>query len=121
MDFALRQVGRATVMAFAGRVNLEGEASAELKRGIAGLIADGNVHVVLDLGNVGFVDSQGLGALISGLKALRQANGSMVLAGASEPVHAVLRVTRLVRVFDVQPDVEAALRAHHGEPAAARG
>jgi anti-sigma B factor antagonist len=110
MEFALRQVGRNLVVSFVGRVNLEGEASLAFKERLKSLIADGANHVVVDLGQVGFLDSQGLGALISCLKVLRQAEGSFVLTNLSEPVEAVLRITRLIRVFDVQPTVEDALR-----------
>ena len=123
MELALRQVGRNLVISFVGRVDLEGDTSLAFKDRLKALIADGNVHVVMDLGNVGFLDSQGLGALISGLKVLRQVDGSFVLTNLSEPVEAVLRITRLVRVFDIQPTVEDALRSIARQPsaAAARG
>jgi anti-sigma B factor antagonist len=119
MELALRQTGRHLVVSFAHRVNLEGDDSYTFKDKLKALIADGNVHVVLDLGNVGFLDSQGLGALISCLKVLRQVDGSFVLANISEPVEAVLRITRLVRVFDVRPTVEAALCPALLQPASA--
>src|SRR5436190_12151062 len=111
MELALRQVGQNLVISFVERVNLEGETSIEFKDRLKALIADGNVRVIVDLGNVGFLDSQGLGALISCLKVLRQIEGSFVLTNLSEPVEAVLRITRLIRVFDVQPTVDDALRA----------
>jgi anti-sigma B factor antagonist len=119
MEFTLTQVGRVLVVSFVDRVNLEGDASLVFKERLKTLIADGNVHVVMDLGNVGFLDSQGLGALISCLKVLRQIEGSFVLTNLSEPVEAVLRITRLIRVFDVQPSVDDALRLVARQPAAA--
>jgi anti-sigma B factor antagonist len=119
MELALRQVGQNLVISFVERVNLEGETSIEFKDRLKALIADGNVRVIVDLGNVGFLDSQGLGALISCLKVLRQIEGSFVLTNLSEPVEAVLRITRLIRVFDVQPTVDDALRALARPPAAA--
>lgn len=120
MQLALRQVDQALVISFVGRVNLEGDESASFKERLKGLIADGHSHVVLDLGNVGFVDSGGLGALISCLKVMRQNEGSFVLTNVSEPVQAVLRITRLVRVFDTAPTVDAALAAL-GRPTGAAG
>ena len=60
MQLALRQVDQVLVIAFVGRVNLEGDESIAFKERLKGLIADGHIHVVLDLGNVGFVDSGGL-------------------------------------------------------------
>ena len=119
MELATRQVGPNLVVSFAGRVNLEGDTSIAFKDSLKVLIADGHARVVVDLGNVGFMDSQGLGALISCLKVLRQVEGSFVLTNLSEPVEAVLRITRLIRVFDVQPTVEDALRATGQQPAPA--
>lgn len=119
MELALRQVGRNLIISFVGRVDLEGDTSLAFKDRLKALIADGNVHVIVDLGNVGFLDSQGLGALISGLKVLRQVEGSFVLTNLSESVEAVLRITRLIRVLDIQPTVDDALRSLARQPAAA--
>jgi len=119
MELALRQVGRNLIISFVGRVNLEGDTSLAFKDRLKALIADGNVHVIVDLGNVGFLDSQGLGALISGLKVLRQVEGSFVLTNLSESVEAVLRITRLIRVLDIEPTVDDALRSLGRQPVAA--
>jgi len=109
MDFALNQAGRNLVVSFVGRVDLEGEESAAFKDRLKALVEQGADRVVLDLGNVGFMDSLGLGALISCLKTLKQADGQFVLTNLSESVDSVLRVTRLHRVFDVRPTVKEAL------------
>jgi anti-sigma B factor antagonist len=109
MAFALRQEGRNLIVSFEGGVNLEGDVSASFKERLKTLIDDGADRVVVDLGNVGFMDSQGLGALISCLKALKQGEGRIVLANLSAPVDSVLRVTRLRRVFDVRPTVAEGL------------
>ena len=119
MELALRQVGRNLFVSFVGRVDLEGDTSLDFKDRLKALIADGNVHVVMDMGNVGFLDSQGLGALISGLKVLQQVEGSFILTNLSEPVEAVLRITRLIRVLDIQPTVEDALSVLERQPTAA--
>ena len=118
MELALRQVGRNLIISFVGRVDLEGETSLDFKDRLKALIADGNVHVIMDMGNVGFLDSQGLGALISGLKVLQQVEGSFILTNLSEASEAVLRITRLVRVLDIQPTVEDALDLLERQPAA---
>ena len=121
MELALRQVGQNLVISFVGRVNLEGEISIAFKDRLKALVTDASARVIVDLGNVGFVDSQGLGALISCLKVMRQGEGSFVLTNLSEPVEAVLRITRLIRVFDVQPTVEDALASASPAAAAGRG
>jgi anti-sigma B factor antagonist len=119
MQLVCRQDGEVQVISFAGRVNLEGETSLRFKDELKAMITEGKVHVVLDLGNVGFLDSQGLGALISCLKVLRQAEGSFVLTNLSQPVEAVLRITRLIRVFDIAPTSDDAVRALDRQSAAA--
>jgi anti-sigma B factor antagonist len=119
MEFALKQAGRNLVVSFAGRVNLEGEESAAFKDRLKALIAEGADRVVLDLGNVGFMDSLGLGALISCLKTLKQGEGQFVLTNLSGSVDSLLRVTRLHRVFDVRPTVEDALAMLDRTPVAA--
>ena len=121
MELALRQIGDTLVISFIGRVDLEGETSLDFKERLKSFIADGNWKLVIDLGNVGFVDSQGLAALISCLKVLRQDGGELALTNLSEPGEAVLRITRLVRVFDVHASTEDAIRAiARGEVPAAR-
>lgn len=118
MDLSLRKIGQTLVVSFGHRVDLEGETSLLFKEKLKSLIGDGHLHVIMDLEKVGFVDSQGLGALISCLKVLRQANGSLTLTNLSESVEAVLRITRLIRVFDVVPTVDDALAAAARRPAA---
>lgn len=119
MDLALKKIGNTLVVGFVSRVNLEGESSVVFKERLKALIAGGHVHVVMDLGNVGFIDSQGLGTLISCLKVLRQSEGNLTLTNLSESVEAVLRITRLIRVFDVLPTVDDALAAHAARPSSA--
>lgn len=118
MDLSIRKIGQTLVVSFAGRVDLEGETSLLFKEKLKSLVGDGHLHVIMDLSNVGFVDSQGLGALISCLKVLRQANGSLTLTHLSDSVEAVLRITRLIRVFDVLPTVDDALAAAARRPVA---
>lgn len=119
MDLSLRKIGHSLVVGFTSRVDLEGETSVLFKEKLKSLIGDGHAHVVMDLSNVGFVDSQGLGALISCLKVLRQSGGNLALTHLSDSVEAVLRITRLIRVFDVHATVDDALAAAARKPALA--
>ena len=72
----------------------------KLRDQILALVQGGNTRLVLDLSAVELIDSAGLGALISGLKAARQANGRLEIAKPSKPVKAILKLTNLDRVFD---------------------
>jgi anti-sigma B factor antagonist len=109
MQLDVTRNGDRMVVAFTARVDLEGEISDRFKNQLKDVVAQGGKHLVVDLGHVGFIDSCGLGALISALKVLRTSGGSLVLANVSAPVEAVLRITRLSRVFEICPDVSDAL------------
>ncbi|MFC8042899.1 STAS domain-containing protein [Nocardia sp. NPDC057353] len=72
-------------------------------------LADGSApRVVVDLGGTEFIDSSGLGALISGLKAARQAGGDLRIAAPSTQVRTVLALTKLDRVLRSYPSADTA-------------
>jgi len=73
-------------------------------------IEQGQKKIVLDLSNVGFLDSSGLGAVVAVLKHLGP-QGSFYLCGVTPTVMAVLRLTRMDRVFKMFPTRAAALAA----------
>ena len=74
------------------------------------LVDEGSVRLVLDLTEVSFMDSSGLGAVIAGLKKTRQAGGDLRLAGAGEQVLTVMRLTNLDRVLRPHESVQDAVR-----------
>ncbi len=76
---------------------------------LANTVAGGHSRLVVDLAKVGFVDSSGLGSLISGLKAARVAGGDLRLAQPSTQVSTVLTLTMLERVLRSYPTVADAL------------
>lgn len=80
-----------------GRLNMV--AAPGLREQLHGLVQGGNTRVVVDLSGVDTIDSSGLGALISGLKAARQAGGDLRLAAPGEQAVAVLELTNLNRVL----------------------
>lgn len=90
-----------------GRIDMASAPS--LRRRLAGLANSGRPRLVIDLAGVAFVDSSGLGALIGGLKAARQAGGDLRLANCGDQVREVLRITTLDRVLRPYDSVEAAV------------
>jgi anti-sigma B factor antagonist len=100
---------RCVVLALKGR--LDALTALELKEAIRERVDAGQVDLVVDLSGVPFIDSSGLAAMVSGLKAARQAGGSVKLAGPSEQALTVLRLTKLDRVFALYADRAAALGA----------
>ncbi|MHC4471580.1 MAG: STAS domain-containing protein [Planctomycetota bacterium] len=112
MELVRRQIGSVLVLSFAEPLCLEGGVSGRFKEKVRNDIADGHRNIVVDLGNVEFIDSSGLGALISTLKVLRANDGDLKLANLPQRVRSVLEITRLLRVFEAYPTAEDALRAH---------
>jgi anti-sigma B factor antagonist len=111
MELTTRVIGDALVVAFARTTSLEGDRSMRFKASIRELTASGHRRIVLDLGEVAFIDSQGLSALISALKTLRSEGGDLKLVNVPEPIRVVLRITRLARVFETHDRIETALGA----------
>ena len=90
-----------------GRLNAV--TTGELKGKLAKLVANDNVHLILDLHGVDFIDSSGLAALVSGLKKTREVGGSLKLVGLNENTMKVFKLTRLDRVFTFYDQVEQAV------------
>ena len=111
MEISHRQIGSTVLLEFPKPVNLEGEDSVAFRDRVKALIADGRTRLVVDLGQVKFIDSFGLGSLVSALRVVRSANGDLKLAHVPSSVESVLRLTRLNTVFDIHPTMEAALKA----------
>lgn len=97
---------RVAVLHPMGRLNMV--ASPAFKNQVEETVAAGGTRIVVDLAEVTFIDSSGLGALIAGLKATRQAGGDLRLAEVPEQVMTVLRLTNLDRVLRTHSTVEDA-------------
>ncbi len=96
------------VLVAEGRVNMV--TAPEFRRQVQLLVNGGNARVAVDLAAVDFMDSSGLGALVSGLKTARTAGGDLRLASASEQVSSVLRLTNLDRILSMHATVDDAYR-----------
>jgi anti-sigma B factor antagonist len=95
------------VLTLAGEVDVA--SAPRLRDRLVQLITDGPPQVVVDLSGLSFIDSMGLGALVSGLKRARAHAGDLRLAGPSDHVAKVLSITRLDQAFVVGTDVDAVL------------
>ena len=89
---------------------IDSSSAVQFKDHLKGIIDAGNHQLVLDLGRVDFIDSSGIGAIVGGLKYLGE-RGTLTIAGMSQTVDRVFRLTRMDRVFAIYPTVEAALQA----------
>lgn len=97
----------AAVVRVEGRLTMA--TAAGLRSAVAEAVDAGRPRLVLDMAGCSFLDSSGLGAVIGGLKAARQAGGDLRLARPTPQVTTVLELTNLDRVLRPYPTVEAAL------------
>jgi anti-sigma B factor antagonist len=100
------------VLRLAGEVDVA--TAPRLRDRLVQLVTDGPPRVVVDLSGLSFIDSMGLGALVSGLKRARAHDGDLRLAGPTDHVAKVLSITRLDQAFVVGESVEAALAGSPG-------
>ena len=107
MQMEDRQVGTVLVVKPVEQA-LDAYAATGFRERMAALIQDGNRRIVLDLGVVQFLDSTGLGAIVSSLKRF-EGNGVMVICNAGEMVMDVFRLTRMDRVFPIVRTLDEAL------------
>ncbi|HEY1296120.1 MAG TPA: STAS domain-containing protein [Chloroflexota bacterium] len=108
MDVAVVAHGDGVAVAeMVGDLNLL--CASDVRARLAAAVNDGHSRLVVDLTQVGFIDSSGLGALISGLKSARQAGGDLRIACPGEQARVVLKLTTLDRVLRPYDSVEDAL------------
>lgn len=101
-----REVNGVTVVAMDGRIVL-GEESNSLREKVKSLVADGKKKIVLNMNNVTFIDSAGLGTLVASHHSARSQGATMKLCHLGTKFQEVLQITKLLTVFDVS-DTEAA-------------
>ncbi len=107
MDYTVKDLGGGVaVLHLDGRLNMV--SAARLREAVTSTVAKGHTRIAVNLANVDFMDSSGLGALISGLKTARQAGGDLRIAAPSEQVKLVLQLTNMERVLLAHERAETA-------------
>jgi anti-sigma B factor antagonist len=105
-----RVVGDVSVVDVAGRITL-GEGASALRENIRGLVAKGNKKILLNLSDVSYIDSSGIGELVSGFTTVTNQGGVLKLLGLTKRVKDLLQITKLYTVFEVFDDEAAAVRS----------
>lgn len=105
-----RQVGDVTVIDVTGRITL-GEGSSNLREGIRDLVGKGNKKILLNLGEVSYIDSSGIGELVSGFTSVANQGGQLKLLKLTKRVRDLLQITKLYTVFEVYEDEATAVRS----------
>ncbi len=110
MKSSSRKVDGVTVLDLSGRITL-GEGSVVLRDLIRDLTASGNKKILLNLGDVTYIDSSGIGELVSAYTSVRNQGGDLKLLNLTKKVHDLLQITKLYTVFDVRDDETSAIGA----------
>jgi anti-sigma B factor antagonist len=110
MTISTRQAGSVTIVDISGRIEL-GEESAALRDMVCDLLSKGQKAILLNLGEVHYIDSTGLGTLVSAFTSVQKQGGELKLLNLTKRVSDLMQITKLYTVFDITNDEAAALRS----------
>ena len=105
-----RQVGDVTVIDATGRITL-GEGASTFRDTVRDLAAKGNKKLLVNLNDVSYIDSSGIGEMVSGFTTVTNHGGQLKLLGLSKRVKDLLQITKLYTVFEVFDDEASAVRS----------
>jgi anti-sigma B factor antagonist len=108
MKASTRQTDGVTIVDLSGRITL-GEGSVVLRDIVRDLLGKGTKRILLNLGDVTYIDSSGIGELVSAFTSVRNQGGELKLLNLTKKVHDLLQITKLYTVFDVRDDEAAAI------------
>ena len=109
MDIKERVVGGVSILDLSGKVVL-GEGDLQMKQRIKDLLADGQKRILLNLADVNYIDSAGLGSLISAYTSSKREGASLKLVNLTKRIQDLLAITKLITVFetfDTEPEALA--------------
>ena len=110
MKASTRQIQDVTIVDLSGQIKL-GEGSSVLRDTVKDLLAKGHRKILLNLGEITYIDSGGIGELISAFTSTRNQGGELKLLRLTKKIHDLLQITKLYTVFDMRDDEAEALAA----------
>ena len=110
VKLSTRQVGDVSVVDVAGRITL-GEGSSALRDTLRDMVGKNHKKILLNLEEVSYIDSSGIGELVSGFTTVTSQGGQLKLLKLTKRVKDLLQITKLYTVFDVHDDEAAAVRS----------
>ena len=110
MRINTREVQGVTILDISGRITL-GDETGTLRDAVRDLLSKGVKKIVLNLADVSYIDSTGVGELVGSLMTVRNAGGDLKLMNLSEKVKDVVHVTKLYTVFDIKEDEFTAVKS----------
>jgi anti-sigma B factor antagonist len=110
LEIDSREVSHVAILDIRGRIVL-GDEIHLLRDAVRKLIAEGQKKIILNLAEVDYIDSSGVGELVGSFTTVRNAGGELKLLNLSQKVHDVLHVTKLYTVFDIRDDEFQAVKS----------
>ena len=110
IDFSTRQSDDITIVDLKGRITL-GEGSATVRDTVHDLLSKGQKRILLNLRDVNYIDSSGIGELVSAFTAAKKQGGELKLLNLTKKTHDLLQITKLYTVFDVKEDEALAVES----------
>lgn len=111
LNISERQAGDVTILDLSGKITL-GEGSVALRTTIRRLLGEGKNKILLNLASVGYIDSSGIGELVSSFTAVNKESGQLKLLKLTQKIQDLLAITKLLTVFDVFDDEGEALASY---------
>ncbi len=111
LDIKERQAGDVTVLDMDGKITI-GEGSVALRSAVRRLLEEGKKKILLNLGGVGYIDSSGIGELVSSYTAINKEQGQLKLLNLTQKLQDLLAITKLLTVFDVYENESDALNSY---------
>ena len=105
-----RQAGDVTILDMDGKITI-GEGSVALRSAVRRLIEENKKKILLNLANVGYVDSSGIGELVSSFTTIQREGGQLKLLKLTQKIRDLLGITKLLTVFDTYTDESSALNS----------
>ena len=106
----IRQVGDIRIVDLSGRITL-GDGTKALRETVQGLLGEGQRRILLNMGEVAYIDSAGIGELVAALISVQNRGGELKLLKLTRKVHDAVQITKLYTVFEISDDEGAAIRS----------
>lgn len=117
MTTNIRKLGGLTIVDISGRIEL-GEESAALRDLVRDLLSKGRKQILFNLGDVNYIDSAGLGHMVSAFTSVRNQGGELKLVNLSNNIQNLMQITRLYTVFEIMDNESEAVKSFRQSAAA---
>jgi anti-sigma B factor antagonist len=106
MEINVRELNDVAILELEGR--LDASTVNNLRDKLKNLIQHNHSNIVLDLGNISFIDSSGIGILVASLRSINEINGDIKISNVKDHVRSIFELTRLHHIFEIFDDCEIA-------------